>query len=273
MRLLDIATVIVENGHHPDAGDPRECAVTSTVELICDDGADSTLVDGDTDSEVYRLYPFAIDANLERSATCERDDDATFLASAMEDLTERAITLALVSKSNEDATVWNGNASAYTSPTVVSARNLWFDNHVVSDYRSVPILHVSPEALLVLSSAGIVKVPRDSDEIRTIWGDPVVVSVSYSGQQAFWTGPVTVHLSSVESDDWSREARRNRVAFHATRIATVDTAPCSFVVATDLATVVDPGAGTGANVLIVDDFADVPPGTPEGTIVLSRSGV
>lgn len=232
MRLLDVAHVITGDTHFKVEGDPRACGVAVTLDESCTEGEVTgepviTAADGLIDTYVFR--PFGITAELQRRVSCHREDDLSWLADALKDSSEQAVGRALVVKPYLDAEVWLGNTAVTQAASVEAGRTTWTNGHV-SVPSKTPILHVAPEDLPALITADNVVVSDDGKKVYTVWGDPVVVNAGYAGFPPFWTGDITIYLSSVQNtDELYRDIRANLVTLRAHRIAAVDIPPCSIV--------------------------------------------
>lgn len=189
MRLLDVALVVPTDGHFPRGGDPRHLNVDVSLMDVCDDESAQVVVSS-VGAETYLSDPFAIVVDLQRSVTCARPDDDSFLVDALKDATDRALGRALVAS---EALYLSSDAE--TAVDVVAARTAWFAGRVGS-----PILHVAPEDLPQLIKDDVVKVYEKGTEHYTVWGEPVVVNEGYVGVDPFWTGPITIHLSSARAE-------------------------------------------------------------------------
>lgn len=226
MRLLDVATVVTTDSHFPTEGDSRACAVDIVLQEVCvTDPTGGIVVDATGDGDSYRFEPFGIIGTFTRRVACARDDDKSWFENAVKDATERALGRALVTKPYDEAEVWLGGAAVTETAGVAAARAAWRDHHV-----GPMILHVAPSDLPGLVDGDVVKVSDDGKKHFTVWGDPVVVNDGYEKFPAFWTGEITIHLSSVQSDAmvW-REIRANRMSYQFNRVATIDTPPCAIV--------------------------------------------
>lgn len=228
MRLLDVAKVINGDTHFPMEGDSRPCGVDITLDEACTEGevtGESVVTGSETPADTYTFRPFGIVAELARRVSCHREDDSDWLKKQTKDATEQAVGRALVVQPYLGAEVWVGAAGVTQAADVTAARTAWTNTHV-----GVPILHVAPENLPALVADDIVKVTDNGAATYTIWGDPVVVNAGYTGFPSFWTGAITIYLSSIQNTDelW-RDLRGNRVTVRAHRVAAVDTPPCSIV--------------------------------------------
>lgn len=221
MRLLDVATVVTTDDHFPSGGDPRDCNVKVTLDEICED-VTGIVVDS-AEADVYRFQPFGITADLFRPVTCQRDDDLNYINKAMTDVTDRAVGLALVVPLPSNPTAWIGHTEVAEAAGAIAGRSLWLKTHVGS-----PILHAAPSDLPGLADAGLVKVGDQGKEHYTVWGDPVVLNESYEGFPSFWTGALTIYLSTVRTEQLFN-ARGNYGNTLALRHATIDLGTCGIV--------------------------------------------
>ncbi|MGV1079713.1 MAG: hypothetical protein ACOYD1_07655 [Candidatus Nanopelagicales bacterium] len=231
MRLLDVATVVTGDARFPAEGDTRSCAASVGMFDECTpaDEQNNPVVDSAGDADTYRLRPFSLIAKLNRNTACEQPDDLEWLGKLLEEATERGVARALVTEPFEDALTWVGAPGILQAADVTAGRVLWTDvNFSVPNKR--PVLHVSPETLPGLITNDIVQVDDAGKNHFTAWGDPVVVNDSYTGFPSFWTGDITVYLSSVQKDEeYWRDLRGNRVTLQVNRFAEVDIVPCSIV--------------------------------------------
>lgn len=232
MRLLDVANVITGDTHFQIEGDTRGCAVNVTLDEACTDGVvtGAPVVTGTNElADSYAFRAFGIVARLNRRVNCHRDDDLSWLGDQLKDATDQAVGRSIVVQPYLGAEVWLGNLDVAQAATVQAARNAWTDAHVSRAYET-PILHVAPENLIALVDGDVVRVSEEGKKAYTIWGDPVVVNSGYAGYPSFWTGDITVYLSSVQNTDelW-RDIRGNQLVLQAHRVASVDIPPCSMV--------------------------------------------
>lgn len=225
MRLLDVATVVTSNGHVPEGFVSRLCAIAAQVEQICDP-ADSIEVyaEGGTVGTVYSP-PFGITGHVVVPVACAQPDDQEFLSKAMEPVTERALGLYLVTAKTDTSRFWIGDAGITEAVDITSARTAVYNAGPIEQ----AILHADPETLPQLISDNIVKVSGDENEKHyTVWGEPVVLNQSYVGMPAFWTGPITVNLSSVHTERGDA-ARANSTVLDAYRSASIEIDSCTVV--------------------------------------------
>lgn len=244
MKLLDAADVERGNGtwYAGWEGDSRACGVE--VELVdsCDPDDNGDLV-GDENSApgTYTTLPFATVAKLRRPVNCLRDDDEQWLTDALKAAEEYAVSRALVVEAVPGTESWVGGDQVKEVPytaadpldeaaletAIVDARELWFSTVLSTD--GAPILHVSPRVAPTLVRAGILQITADGP--YSIWDDKVVIAPGYTTESpsVFFTGPIKVYLSTVDTMGLLVGNRNNRTEISANFIAVLDVDPCTIV--------------------------------------------
>lgn len=253
MKLLDAAEVKTQargTWEHGWDGDTRACGALHVYLSECDPAVNADVLgaEGEDGEDCgYRVIPFGIIATLTRQTRAEKPDDADWLATQVRAGSEIPVSRGLLVRQGMGSALgdtWLGNAQveevpapAITDNTAVAdavseARRLFFQRTIGLD----PILHVNPANAIRLKQSGVVELDPQNGEDRTAWGDQVVISEGYydvpgltTVPMAFWTGPLSITLSEVNTEEIARALRMNRVMYQVTRMAAIDTLPCAIV--------------------------------------------
>jgi hypothetical protein len=255
MKLLDAAEVVTED---PDNwrlgwdGDARGCGNVAVYLSECEPDEVADIVGDSSDlmggmSCGYRVIPFGFIATLARNSRTMQEDDAQWLATALRDGSEIPVARGLLIRQGRGAALgdtWIGNPDVQEIPApaltdqaavraaVTDARAEFFRR----TFAIEPVLHVNPTNALDLRSAGVIQIDPVTGDDRTVWGDPVVISQGYydipglsAVPPAFFTGPIKIRLSTVNTEDVLVSAQRNQSLQQVSRMAAIDTPPCAMV--------------------------------------------
>jgi hypothetical protein len=245
MRLLDVATVKQGTGewYRGWETDSRACAIAVNLADACDPEQGGVLLDGGG-TTIYTTLPFGIVGELDRPVNCMRDDDESWVNEAIVSVQEYALGRALVVESVAGTEAWIG-ADAVTeegtgdpaadidfADEIAVVRKVWFTKAVNPDGDPLgqPIMHVQPSFAPALVRAGVLAITTDG--LVSVWGDQVVVNAGYEytdNPPVFFSGPITIYLSSVETGGLLVSNRNNKTRVIATQIAVVDMDPCAIV--------------------------------------------
>lgn len=243
MKLLEAARVNRDSLNLFGAGyysDTRECGLQVRLTDACEETSIPLVGDNTSAAGQYFVKPFAVEAELRRSALCERSDDQSWVEKALEASLEFALSRALVIQPIDGTTSWLGDPGVASvtlaaSPTaddygtaVMAARKQWFETVVSLD--GGPILHVPPSLVLTLVKAGVLQM-NQAGEAATILGDKVVIAPGYdrTGARVFFSGQIKIAYMPIDSNDLLRRARTNDSVVVANTVAIVDTPPCAIV--------------------------------------------
>lgn len=239
MLLLDAAQVETGGANWTLGGEEidRSCGLEVILSDYCGtDPAGGVIIEPNSAGGAmpYRTLPFGIIGRLRRSTACIQSDDEAWLRDAMQQVTEQAVARALTVQSVFGTEAWvgadgvteiegpDGDAGRTLGAAICEARTEWSNHNV-----GTPLLHISPCGLLELAQDGAVVIQEG--KIWSIWGDQIVSSPGYAETPvAFLTGPITVHLSTIESEDMIA-ASRNRATVEANRVGLIELAPCSII--------------------------------------------
>jgi hypothetical protein len=241
MKLLEAAQVNQgserwTSGYNSTA---RECGVNLRLTDACEETSVDLVGTDASEASAYHVNPFSIEAQLNRSVLCERPDDQAWVEKALEANLEYPLSRALVIQPIAETDSWlnhadvqevalAGNTADNYRTAVVAARKLWYES--VLSLEGQPIFHVPPSIAPILVTAGVLQIDGGGKAV-TIWGEPVVISNGYemSTPRAFFTGPIKIEYTSVQSNDILRHARMNNSSIVANVLAIVDTPPCAIV--------------------------------------------
>lgn len=253
MKLLDAAEVewAPRGGwEHGWDGDSRVCGGLHVFLSECDPEmtADVIGVEGEDGEDCgYRVVPFGIMAEFIRPVRSARDDDAEWLAAALKASAELPVSRGLLVRQGRGPVLgdtWLGSPEAFEVPAPAGTDGVALGD-AISEGRAEffrrtlgiqPILHVNPDYALQLARAQVIDINPVNGEVISAWGDPVVISEGYydiEGQTptppAFWTGPIKITLSEVNTEEITRAVRQNKAMHQVTMIAAIDTAPCAII--------------------------------------------
>jgi hypothetical protein len=231
-------------------GDTRPCGGMHVYLSDCDPAVNSDVigVEGtNPDHCAYRVVPFGIVADMTRSTRMAQEDDAQWLARALNEAAEIPVSRGLLVRQGMGSALgdtWLGNVlveevaapdltdANATAATISEGRRIFFQKTLGLQ----PILHVNPTNAVALRKAGVVELDPQNGEDRTVWGDTVVISEGYydipdltAVPVAFWTGPIKVTKSEVATEDVVRAIRQNLSMNQVTMVAAIDTLPCAMV--------------------------------------------
>lgn len=220
MRLLEYAEVVIGNGHWMKGWQTEDRMEGLSVETFDVCGVATKVVVAGGGVNRYEVRPFGIKAGFPRSLMCTQEDDEAKLREATKAATEPGVGVALCYEAAEGNDTWIGDNGVWTAADIATGRQVWLDHNV-----GRPALHLADDMVLaaVNDPANRVVLPV-GDEFRTIWGDPVVNSPGYLPGAVFWTGPITVYLSTVDTD-LLYNARNNDARVVANVVAAVDMPP------------------------------------------------
>ena len=193
MRLLDYADVKIGNGHWMKGWQAEDRMGGLSVEIFDVCGTSETsLIDGST-TDIYDIRAFGIKADLPRSLMCTQDDDEKWLETMTKAAAEAGVGRAACIEHADGSDTWLGDASVRNAATIEAGRLTWNAHNV-----GVPALHLADDQMIeALTARAITPI---GDQMLTVWGDPVVNSPGYLAGTIFWSGPIEIYLSSIESD-------------------------------------------------------------------------
>lgn len=142
---------------------------------------------------VYRVGAFGIKADLPRSLMCTQEDDEKWLEAVTKAAAETGVGRAACIEHAEDSDTWIGDSLAQTAATIEAGRIVWQTHNV-----GVPALHLADDQMIDALNAKVIL--SLGDQMMTVWGDPVVNSPGYVAGAIFWTGPIEVYLSTIDTD-------------------------------------------------------------------------
>lgn len=252
MRFLDVAEVSSTVGLYGGEQGEYSRACGGFVQLLdaCGPSGDTGVdVIGDDTSEVntYVTMPFAVVSALRTAVKCSKPDDAAWLEKALQASQEFVLSHAMLVQPIDGTESWVGDPAVTEVPlatgatqdalvaAIAEARDIWFTTVLTHDGQV--IMHVAPAIAPALVRAGVLFIsnpsgPSGRNGANSIWGDDVVIAPGYNldSPQVFFTGPIGVKLSSVDtSGGLLVDARSNRTYTQANQIAEIDVNPCSIV--------------------------------------------
>jgi hypothetical protein len=193
MRLLDYADVKVGNGHWMKGWQAEDRMGGLSVEIFDVCGTSETQIIDGSNPDVYDIRAFGIKADLPRSLLCTQKDDEQWLAKMTKEAAETAVGRAACIEHADGTDTWLGDASVRAAATIEAGRVVWQAHNV-----GVPALHLADDQMVDALNAKVIL--SLGDEMMTVWGDPVVNSPGYLPGTIFWSGPIEVFLSTIDTD-------------------------------------------------------------------------
>lgn len=224
VKLLDMAKVTTSDGNWQKGWDAedRMPGLQVSVADACDITAPTEILAGTDGTQKYRVRPFVILGAMDRSMLCSQDDDEKWMSQALQDAAEQAVGLALCTDHAADSESTIIDDNVVTAASILAARDLWFTKNV-----GVPTLHLASDTLLAAVQDGTVVTDFDGKYV-TAWQDPVVHSPGYPATSAFWTGPIDVYLTPVDTD-YLLKTLTNEGRIIANRVGLIDASPHQMV--------------------------------------------
>jgi hypothetical protein len=243
-RLIDVADVRHGNGDWMRGKEERNGLETSVEVFLvdpCELDAEVSLLAGG-DPSIYSVTPFGIEFVLNMPVNCTPAEAESWLSKALGDANEYILTRALVTEQVSGTENWVGatgstqftlTGTPTTAALVLGARAFWL-SRILSTDNFRPIMHVSPAAVPVLLAENLLTLNYNSTGsigVASPLGDDVVVGDGYgSGPQVFFTGPITINISTPELIEGQPiNPRNNRVQIAATQLAAIDLSPRNVV--------------------------------------------
>jgi len=193
MRLLEYATVVVGNGHWMKGWQEQDRMSALDIKVFDPCGVGDVPLIESEGADLYDIRPFGIKAGIHRSLTCSEDDDQKWLREITKLAAEPGVGLAACIEAAAGNDTWIGDGNVNEAATIQAGRVLWKTHNV-----GPPALHLADDKVVTaLTSHEILAV---GDQMVTAWGDPVVNSPGYKQGAAFWTGPIIVYLSDIDTD-------------------------------------------------------------------------
>lgn len=237
MKLLDVTNVVHEDVVRDSWNvSSRECGVQMLISEVCDPTPEeiSILGDDNTIPGEFKVVSFPILGFFRRGRFCEQADDLDWFDDVFEANLELVATWALTVEHAAGSTSWTNGTGVQTvslagSPTaaqrvdaIAAGRRQWFKS--VSTRDKNPILHVPPSLAPMLKVNGVLE-----NDDKTIWGDRVVTGAGYDEHpQAFWTGPITIHLGKRTSEQ-TPKVRTNDELTTGDQVMAIVVPPCTIV--------------------------------------------
>jgi hypothetical protein len=228
MGLLDTATVIRGNGPWSNGYDLEEsgCGLAVRVNDICAPTFEVVVGNPDGVPNVLQIKPFGLDAVLSRNVRCALDQDIDRTSSTLKKGEEQGIAHVFENGAYYD---WpsphlkHADVEVYTAPATDGILKV-IGAALAAFYRkspTTPLVHVGVNSMLsLLDDAG--------KSLLSTLGAETVFSPGYSPDLIAVTGPVAVHIGTMETVQ-VYDTTHNRTDILATEVAAIEFDVCHAV--------------------------------------------
>ena len=223
--LIEVATVLHGDGTWASGYDAEALACGFSVDVVdpCDPGRTSVSTVTPPDGEMggWTIPSFAIVSEMIRANRCVAPEDRDRAQVALVNATERAVGMAFWGDPGMASLVTLDDGASVAPGTSVEASLVaLLDNFYSTSALYHPIVHMGLANAFALQEL----LTEDMRALRT--GERVCISVGYPVDGLAVTGPITIHLGSIETMV-NYDASHNRTSFEATRLGSIEFDPCA----------------------------------------------